>query len=163
MAHQTSRLKGDAGSSWTGESYRAGSRAPVVGPIQGVTEGASSVLNDAFDLAELQARLVVADSKDFMQTSRLAVLGLVITFALLIASLPVVANGLAQWLAWGLDWPVWVGQLCVGMVLVTGGLLMGLWCVKRLKLSVRAFAASQQEAGENIRWLRQALSRTFSV
>lgn len=170
MANQTPRLR----AGYTDERSRArvsdshsrttgagSSMSGTSGPIQSVTEGASNVLGDAFDLAELQGRLLVADTQSFMQTAKIAILGLVVTLALLIAALPVVAIGMAQWLAWGLDWPLWTCQLAVGLALVTMGLSAGLWCVRRLRTSFRAFETSKQEAAENLRWFKQALSRTL--
>lgn len=169
MAYKTSRVTGNYASSGVYPSGVDDSPSPrfnasdSMGPIEGVTVSASSVLNDAFDLVELQARLAVADSKTFMQTARLSVLGLVVTFAILIASLPIVAIGLAECIAWSMEWPLWICQLCVGLALVTCGLTIGLWCVKRLKQSLAAFSSTGREATENIRWLRQALSKTFSI
>ncbi len=97
MAHQTSRLTSfgsPVGSADDG--YRNRDEG---GPIQAVTSGASSVFNDAFDLAELQTRLLVADTKTCLSMAKSAIAGVVISLALLIASLPVVASGLAQgWL-----------------------------------------------------------------
>ena len=141
----------------------AHNRLDGMGPIQGVTEGASSVLGDAFDLAELQAKLLRADAKSCGERAKLALLGLVVTLALLIAALPVIASGLAQWMAWGLDWPLWICQLSVGFVFTALGLVGGYLCLRRLKSSLQSFESSQREAADNIRWLRQALSRTFPM
>ncbi len=134
-----------------------------MGPIQGVTDGASSVLGDAFDLAELQAQLALEDAKSFTQAARLAVVGLIVSLALLIASLPVVANGMAQGLSWGVEWPLWICQLIVGLALVGVGLLIAFSCIKRLKNAFKTFDATRHEAAENIRWLRQAVSRSFTI
>lgn len=137
--------------------------ADSVGPIQGVTEGASSILNDAFDLAELQSRLLLADTKECLLKAKLAALGLVVTLGILIAALPVVANGLAQLLAWVADWPLWACQLGVGVAFTAIGLGIGFWCIKRLRTSITAFESTRLEAAENIRWLRSALSRSVAT
>lgn len=132
-----------------------------LGPIQGVTEGASSVLNDAFDLAELQGKLLLADSKECLSVAKAAVMGLVVSLALLIAALPVVASGLAQGLSSGLEWPLWICQLAVGFIFTISGIVIGYMCVKRLRSSFIAFEASRIEISENLSWFRKALSRTF--
>lgn len=162
MAHQASRLT-EPPQAGTGNANRTGNVRNGVGPIQGVTEGASSVLGDAFDLAELQTRLLVQDSKEFVTTAKLAVLGIVIAIGLLIASLPVVALGFAQLLAWAFDWPLWIGQLGVGFVFVAIGVATAIWCLRRLRSAFLAFDSTQREAAANVRWLRQAFSKTFPL
>ena len=149
-------------SSTHSRSSTGGAGHERLGPIEGVREGASSVLNDAFDLAEMQGRLFLQDSKECANAAKVAVVGLIVSLALLIASLPVVAMGLSQWLSWGLEWPLWISQLAVGLSFTAFGMLVGYLCVKRLRNSLSAFEASRIEVGENIHWFRKALSRTFS-
>ena len=147
----------------TQSPYKAGGAVyGRLGPIEGVRDSASSVLNDAFDLAEMQGRLFVQDSRECTNAAKVAVVGLIVSLALLIASLPVVAMGLSQGLSWGLQWPLWISQLAVGLSFTVCGILIGYLCVKRLRNSLSAFEASRVEIGENIRWFRNALSRTFS-
>ena len=141
---------------------RGGAANERLGPIQGVREGASSVLNDAFDLAEMQGKLFLQDSKECTNAAKVAVVGLIVSLALLIASLPVVAMGLSQGLSSGLQWPLWISQLAVGLSFTACGIAIGYLCVRRLRNSLNAFEASKMEIGENIRWFRNAISRTFS-
>ncbi len=159
MAYQKTQMKDTP---YPETSSRSAEDVYPGGPIQGVTRGASSVLNDALDLAELQSKLLAADAKQFVESVKFGVLGLVVTLALLIAALPVVALGFAEWVSWGLEWPLWVCLLGTGLMLLSIGLGLGLWCVKRFRVSLQSFSVSKQEAGENIRWLRQALNKTFS-
>ncbi len=60
------------------DSRAGAARTNRFGPIEGVREGASSVLNDAFDLAELQGKLFLADGKECVQIAKVAILGLVV-------------------------------------------------------------------------------------
>ncbi|MCC6511651.1 MAG: phage holin family protein [Pirellulaceae bacterium] len=133
-----------------------------VGPIQGVTHGAGSVLGDALDLAELQFRLFGADASSCGKAVRAPIVGLVGTLGLLVSALPVLAFGLAELLHWSLNWPLWTCQLLVGGVFVVLGGLLGIWCVQRLRGALTAFSATTQEASANLNWLRQALRRSFT-
>lgn len=160
MAYKTPRLSGSSTSRRDRSSmYSEGSE---VGPIRGVTDGASSILSDAFDLLELQTRLLLVDSQECLRKAKYAALGLIITLAVLIASLPVVALGLAHLLAWATAWPLWVNLLMVGVLFSASGVALGFWCTKRLLGSLSAFRSTMDEAEENLRWLRNALTRSFA-
>lgn len=156
MVDQATRV-----SSMGGPSTSDGTDPLRIGPIQGVTQGASSVLGDALDLAELQVKLIKADAASCAASAKAAIAGTLISLALMLASLPVLAFGLAELLHWSLEWPLWVCQLLVGVLFAGLGAGLGFWCVQRLRHSLSAFAVSQHEAAANLRWLRQALSRTF--
>lgn len=133
-----------------------------VGPIQGVTQGASSVIADALDLAELQTELLKADTSSCLQRVKTPVVGLIVALGLLLSALPVFAFGLAQLLSSTLEWPLWVCQLLVGGLLLVCGGSIAWWCVQRLRSALSAFQPTQREAATNIKWLRQTISRTFT-
>ncbi len=150
MVHQTSRVNGSASS------------VNRVGPVEGVTRGASSVIHDALDLVELQAKLLKADAEECSQAAKTAVVGMLVSVCLLLASLPVLAFGCSSLLFWLLEWPLWVCQMLVGGGFALAGVGLGFWCVQRLRSSLGSFSASQREMAENFRWLRQAVSKSFS-
>jgi hypothetical protein len=133
-----------------------------IGPIRAVTQGASSVVADALDLAELQTQLLKTDAATCLRQAKPSVTGLIVALALLLSSLPVLAFGLAELLSWSLVWPLWVCQLLVGGVFVAVGCLIAWMCVKKLKTALSAFSTTQREGAANIAWLKQTIIRTFS-
>jgi len=133
-----------------------------VGPIRGVTQGASSVIGDVLDLAELQTELLKADTSSCLQQVKSPIVGLIVALCLLISALPVFASGLAQLLSTSLEWPLWLCQLLVGGLFLLCGGGIAWWGVQRLRHALSAFSPSQREAAANIKWLRQTITRTFS-
>jgi len=133
-----------------------------VGPIRGVTQGASSVIGDALDLVELQTRLLREDAKSCLQQTKPSVTGLIVALGLLLSSLPVLGSGLAELLSWSLEWPLWICQLLVGGVFLTVGCVIAWLCVKKFKTALTAFSTTQREAAANIAWLKQTISRSVS-
>lgn len=133
-----------------------------VGPIRGVTQGASSVIGDAMDLAELQTELLKADTSSCLQRVKSPIIGLIVALCLLLSALPVFASGLAQLLSTSLEWPLWLCQLLVGGLFLVAGGGIAWWGVQRLRHALAAFSPSQREAAANIKWLRQTIGRTFS-
>lgn len=133
-----------------------------MGPIRAVTQGASSVVADALDLAELQTRLLKTDASNCLSQAKPSVTGLVVALALLLSSLPVLGSGLAELLSWSLQWPLWVCQLLVGGLFLVVGCVIAWMCVKNLKTALSAFSTSQREGAANIAWLKQTITRSFS-
>ena len=133
-----------------------------VGPIRGVTQGASSVIGDALDLVELQTRLLREDAASCLQQTKPSVTGLIVALGLLLSSLPVLASGLAQLLSWSLEWPLWICELSVGGVFLIAGCVIAWLCVKKFKTALSAFSTTQREAAANIAWLRQTITRSFT-
>jgi len=133
-----------------------------IGPIRGVTQGASSVVADALDLAELQTQLLKTDAANCLRQAKPSVTGLVVALALLLSSLPVLASGLAELLSWSLEWPLWVCQLLVGGVFLAAGLLIAWMCARKLKTALSAFSTTQREGAANIAWLKQTITRSFA-
>jgi uncharacterized membrane protein YqjE len=162
MAYQTTRLGGAS----SGPGYDATHSAshntgsPGVGPIVGFTRGASSVLGDALDLAELQTQLLRDDAHRGLQKAKPALVGLVLAMGLLLAALPVLGSGLASLLAWGLEWPLWTTELLVGVLFVALGCFVAWRCVKAFRSALTSFSNTQREAAANIHWLRQTLTNT---
>jgi len=133
-----------------------------VGPIRGVTQGASSVIGDALDLVELQTRLLREDAKSCLQQAKPSVTGLIVALGLLLSSLPVLGSGLAELLSWSSEWPLWICQLLVGGVFLVVGCVIAWLCVKKFKTALTAFSTTQREAAANIAWLKQTISRSMS-
>jgi hypothetical protein len=133
-----------------------------IGPIRGVTQGASSVVADALDLAELQTQLLRVDAANCLRQAKPSVTGLIIALALLLSSLPVLASGLAELLSWSLEWPLWVCQLLVGGVFLVAGCGIAWMCVKKMKVALSAFSTTQREGAANIAWLKQTIIRSLS-
>ena len=133
-----------------------------IGPIRGVTQGASSVVADALDLVELQTQLLKADTANCLRQAKPSVTGLVVALALLLSCLPVLGSGLAELLSWSLEWPLWVCQLLVGGVFLAVGVLIAWMCVKKLKTALSAFSTTQSEGAANIAWLKQTITRSFA-
>lgn len=133
-----------------------------IGPIRGVTQGASSVVADALDLVELQTQLLKTDAASCLRQAKPSVTGLVVALALLLSSLPVLGSGLAELLSWSLEWPLWVCQLLVGGVFLAVGCLIAWMCVKKLKTALSAFSTTQREGAANIAWLKQTITRSFA-
>lgn len=133
-----------------------------IGPIRGVTQGASSVIGDALDLVELQTRLLREDATSCLRQAKPSVTGLIVALGLLLSSLPVLGSGLAALLSSSLEWPLWACQLLVGGVFSVAGCLIAWLCVKKFKTALTAFSTTQREAAANIAWLRQTISRSVS-
>ncbi len=145
MVHQATKLNGDG----------------RVGPIRGVTQGASSVVCDALDLLELHTQLLRADSANCLKQAKPSATGLVISLGMLVSSLPVLGLGLASFLAWLSQWPEWICQLFVGGVFLAIACSLAWYSVRQLRRSLNAFETTQREAANNIHWLRQTLSRSL--
>ena len=146
MVHQATRVNGEN----------------RMGPIRAVTQGASSVVADALDLAELQTELLKADAANCLRQAKPSVTGLVVALALLLSALPVLGSGLAALLSWSLDWPLWICQLIVGGLFLAVGCLIAWMCVKKLRTALSAFSTTQREGAANITWLKQTIIRSFS-
>lgn len=133
-----------------------------IGPIRAVTQGASSVVADALDLAELQTQLLKLDAANCLRQAKPSVTGLVVALAILLSSLPALGLGLAELLSWSLEWPLWVCHLLVGGLFVAVGCLIAWLCVKKLKTALSAFSTTQREGAANIAWLKQTIVRSLS-
>ncbi|MFO1064880.1 MAG: phage holin family protein [Pirellulales bacterium] len=134
----------------------------AVGPVRSVTRDASSFLGDALDLAELQVQLLRCDSRAALSRAKPAIAGIVCALGILIASLPVLGEGVASLIAWATDWPLWIAQLIVGVLFALVGVLTAWLGVRSLRTALTSFSTTQKEVAANIRWLRQSLSNAAS-
>ena len=127
-------------------------------PLQEVSRNASNLAGDAFELTELQFKMLQNDFNSFRRRIWVAVWLLPIGLALAIAGFPVLALAIAGTLADLVDWPEYVGQWIVGVSFFLLAAVLGWIAARAVRGSLKAFNPSQRELQLNVRWLRQMLT-----
>ena len=129
------------------------------GPVSGFASQAATLVGDMLELAELQARLAKADAARAMAQATRPIGALIVGACAALASLPVMALGLASLLNALTDLNAWQSQIAVG--LATAAVAVGTiaWSLRRMRIAVLEFRRSTDELAKNLAWL-QAVVRS---
>jgi hypothetical protein len=120
---------------------------------EGIFESLGGLTGDITSLIELQAKLAAHDLEDAVDKAKVPSTTLIISAAVLMASLPVVLIGLAFALA-SLGIAQWAAFLITGLGFgVVAGVVGWISLVRFLK-SFESFRRSREELIRNINWLR---------
>jgi hypothetical protein len=137
--------------------------ARVAGSGSAEYEGVAEFVDDLASLAELQARLAAADSRDAARKSAVPVGFTVAGLTLVVASVPVTLLGAGWLLASALKiHQGWAMLLTAGAAMALGGLVAGLG-VLRLRHSFDSFRRSQKQLMLNVAWVRTVLVTSASA
>lgn len=124
-------------------------------PIAGLISSASDVALDIMEVGELQVQLARLDAKIAMERSLVAALLVIGGWVLTVACLPLMAMGVASWMADQLPWALWKAQLLVGVLATCLALLLTTLGGYRLRYALRAFSRTTSELEKNVSWLKQ--------
>lgn len=127
-------------------------------PMSEVSRNMSNLAADAFELSELQIKLLRNDLNRFRGVIWLAVWMVPMALGLAIAGLPVVAFALAGTLAKLLDWDLYICQWIIGALFFVLAAVLGYVAARAVARSLKSFAPSQRELVRNMQWLRQMIS-----
>ena len=146
MSHQASLIRPDNGR----QSARSESERSVVGSAAGVA-------HDIAELLELQAKLLVTDSKTMARRSALPFVLMIAGYAVLLGCTPVALESLAELFVDQLDWSRPLSFLAAaGCGAIFAALLVsaGWW---RFRHVFDALKNSREELNRNISWIKQSL------
>jgi hypothetical protein len=126
-------------------------------------EGVAEFVDDLASLAELQARLAAADSREAARKSAVPIVLTVVGLTVVVASVPVALLGAGWLLASALKiHEGWAMLLTAGAALALGGLVVGLGGM-RLRHSFNSFRRSHKQLLLNLAWVRTVLVTSASA
>lgn len=126
-------------------------------PIREVSHSVSMLLDNTFELAELQLRMARLDLSIFMRRATHLAWMLPIAIGLLLAGLPVLGFALAGTLVAAAGVSMTTAQWIVGGAFVGLSLLLAALGAIIAMRAGSAFRRSQRELEKNVRWLRQMI------
>ena len=125
----------------------------------GVRNGVGELLHDVVSLSELQAQLLAVDAKESVEKAKLPIGLLDGVIALALGAMPVLLLSLGEALTLWLEWERALSYLVAGLVgAVLAGVLLYL-AVQQAGAVIAVFDRSRVELGENVRWIKYALTR----
>ena len=140
---------------------RGTARVPGSGSAE--YEGVAEFVDDLASLAELQARLAAADSREAARKSAVPIVLTVVGLTVVVASVPVALLGAGWLLASALKiHEGWAMLLTAGAALALGGLVVGLGGM-RLRHSFNSFRRSHKQLLLNLAWVRTVLVTSASA
>ena len=124
-----------------------------------VAVNVADVLHDVTELAELQAKLLFADSKDTMRRALLAAVVMVVGLCLVLGCIPVTlsAIGYAVHQQTSMSIPLSLTVAAGGTLLLAVLLLVVGWL--RLRRSFNTLDRSREELSRNVAWIKQSFKR----
>jgi len=126
-------------------------------------EGVAEFVDDLASLAELQAKLATADSREAARKSAVPIVLTVVGFTVVVVSVPVALLGAGWLLASTLKIDQgWAMLLTAGAAMALGGLLAGLGGM-RLRHSFDSFRRSHKQLLLNLAWVRTVLVTSASA
>ena len=129
----------------------------IRGPVRGTISGIGEVIGTSIDLSSLQLRLVKADAQQAALRVRPVLAAAALALGMTISSLPVLGLGFASFISTATPLTLWQSQLLVGGTFLLIAALPTLCFWLALRPISCAFDRSQQEAKQNIQWLRNAV------
>ena len=137
--------------------------ARVAGSSSVEFEGVAEFIDDLASLAELQAKLATADSREAARKSAVPIVLTVVGFTVVVVSVPVALLGAGWLLASTLKIDQgWAMLLTAGAAMALGGLLAGLGGM-RLRHSFDSFRRSHKQLLLNLAWVRTVLVTSASA
>ncbi len=131
-------------------------------PVTGVLRSLSDVTSDAVELAELQWLLAQSDLKSTAEVAVRPMMGIAMSAAMLIAALPLIAFGVAGWLAEQTRLTPWQAQVVVGFAALLLAAIVSKIALGKLRGAYREMDRSRRELAKNIHWLKQLLRQPRS-
>jgi hypothetical protein len=126
-------------------------------------EGVAEFVDDLASLADLQAKLAVADSRDAARKSAVPIVLTAVGLTVVVASVPVALLGAGWLLASALKIDQgWAMLLTAGAAMAFGGLVVGLGGMK-LRHSFESFRRSRKQLLLNLAWVRTVLVTSAST
>ena len=107
------------------------------------------------EMGELQVRLAKLDTQSAIDRS---LVGAILVFgggAMAIASLPLIALGLANAISDNFDMPLWRVQIVIGVTSICSALLLVALGAIRLRHALTSFSRTSSELASNVNWLKQ--------
>lgn len=126
-------------------------------PIREVSHSVSMLLDNTFELAELQLKMARLDLNIFMRRATHLAWMLPVALGLLLAGLPVLGFAIAGTLVAAADISMTAAQWIVGGVFIGLSLLLAAIGAIIAMRAGGAFRRSQKELEKNVRWLRQMI------
>lgn len=129
--------------------------SPTINPLTGLLSSASDVAIDIMEIGELQVRLAKLDAQSAIDRS---IAGATLIFGggvTAIASLPLIALGLANAISDNLDIPLWKVQIVIGATSTCVALLLVALGAIRLRYAMTSFSRTSSELSSNVNWLKQ--------
>jgi hypothetical protein len=120
---------------------------------EGILDSLGGLTGDISSLVELQAKLAAYDLKDAASKAAAPSTALIVSGAVLTASLPVILIGLAFALA-SLGLAQWAAFLITGLVFATVAGVVGWISLVQFLKSFESFRRSREELVRNINWVR---------
>lgn len=127
-------------------------------PWQEVSRNASNLCDDAFELSELQLKMLRTDFAIFRRRIWTALVLVPISIGILLAGLPVLALALAGTVGELFGLSETMGQWIVGGSFFLVAIVLAALASRTTIRSLKAFGNSQRELEANIRWLRKMVS-----
>ena len=121
---------------------------------EGVFHSLGEFGNDIATLGELQAKLAAIDLKDSAARAAVPSVTLVVSAAILLATLPILIFGLATVLAPMLSLSPGVSLLLTGGVILVVSAIVAAVAARRFLQSFESFRRSREELARNVAWLR---------
>lgn len=131
--------------------------SPASNPITGIIASATDVALDIMEVGELQVQLAKLDAKVAFERLVAASILLIGGWVMMVACLPLIALGVANCITDQLAWAPWQAQLLVGILSISGALLLTILGVYRLRYSLTAFSITSSELTKNVSWLKQLM------
>ena len=135
-------------------------RRPDASPAAG--SGFRQVMADVLELAELQARLLAVDGQEAGRRSAKAGAAAAVALVLLLAATTTALTGLGYVLYEQLEWSIGVSLLVVAAVAVAMSGIAGAVAYVMLRRAAGSMKESTSELSENLKWVREVLTRPDS-
>jgi len=137
-----------------GPGPQAGSNGSPEGRLVG---GIAEFGNDIATLAELQAKLAMADLNESLQRATVATVVTVLGLAVMLGSVPVLLLGIAQLIAAPLKISLGWSIVLTGGVALIGAATVVALAASRIGPSFSSFRRTREELSRNLLWIRTVL------
>jgi hypothetical protein len=127
----------------------------TVNPLAGLLSSASDVALDIMEIGELQVSLAKLDTQAAIDRSIVGATLVVGGGAMIIASLPLIALGLANAISDHFELSLWKVQMAIGAISTCIALLLVAIGAMRLRYATTAFSRTSSELSNNVNWLKQ--------
>lgn len=133
------------------------SHTTAVNPLAGLLSSASDVALDIMEIGELQVRLAKLDTQAAIDRSIVGATLVVGGGAMIIASLPLIALGLAHAISDQFELSLWKVQMAIGAISTCIALLLVAIGAMRLRYATTAFSRTASEFSNNVNWLKHLM------
>jgi hypothetical protein len=128
-------------------------------PVEEMQSSIGTFVCDLLELAELQGKLLKADSKLAVQKSIGTAAAFAISCCCFIGCLPVMGFGLASAVAYYFELEDWIAQIAVGASISFMSVLTATIAFRNITRIHRQFHRSTDEFSKNLTWAKNAFNR----